>query len=598
MKMWFRLAPIALFGSLAAPAGAATWIVPAVFDGPGANGVVFSTDITLVNPDGIARSVAIVPILPPGGFVADPFPVLLAPGESRRIPNPVSGLGGLRVLSDGGVFVSARANTFFPTLGPQPPATRGTALPVTEQGSLLRAGEIGHAIWISQSADRSKGERTNVGVVFSEPGTATVTVYGPSGAVLGSQTFDAARAAAMQTPLDAIVSGDVPLGRIAVAVTRGSALAYAGSVDNATGDLAIVAAERLSVGRTAGGPVDLVSSGVAQTAGRNGAVWHTDARFANPGPAPVRVVAYLRTPDEETILPGTLTVSPGQTVEVPDVVQSLFNVSTATTGSILWRASAPLAIGTRTRSSNGAATTASSISAAVAVERFPGAADAPGALADLRNDPQFRTNLQAASGPGGATFTVDLFDEAGNAVGSARETLPPLSWTQWPLDQLVPGAALPARSRARVTIESGSALVSANVVENRTSDPVPTQVPLGAAASTGPAVPVGTWGAAPNGMDHVIVDSAGISVFLPCRSGNFPQPLSLDANGRFAVLGTWYVTQGPTVAYDAILTGQTDGHSLSFTVTAGNAFDTITAPETVSLGGAWGPFTGLCPIEY
>jgi hypothetical protein len=593
-------AAVVLFGALALPALAVTWIVPGVFDGPGANGLLFSTDITLVNPDAVARSVTIVPILGPNGPVADPLGLVLAPGESRRFANPISGVGALRINSDGGVFVVARSNSFYPTLGPTPPVVRGTSLPVTEVGSLLHAGDTGHSIWVSQSSDPRSGERTNVGVVFPDGsgGTATVTVYGALGRPLGSATWDSPRAAALQMPIAAIVGGDLP-ARMAVAVTRGSVLAYAGSVDNATGDLAIVPAERVPEPRGPLGPVDVVSSGVAQTVGKGGVVWHTDARLANTGYSPAYVTAYLRTADGEAVPAARISLTPLETIEISDLVQSLFNVSTPVTGSVLWRSTRTIAVAIRTRSGDGATISASSVTSAVQVERFPSASDPPGQLADLREDSQFRTNLEAASGPGGAAFAVDLFDESGKSVGSDTESLPPLAWAQFPLDHFGYGGDLPARTRARVRVLSGTVLVSANVVESRSSDPVPARVPLGAAAaSTGPAVPVGTWGAAPNGMDHINVDATGISVLLPCKTGNFSQPLSLDASGRFAVLGTWLVMQGPTVAYDAILMGQTDGHSLTFTVIAGTNFDTITGPETVVLGGAWGPFTGLCPIEY
>src|SRR5262249_21510272 len=181
------------------------------------------------------------------GPVADSLGLPRAPGESRRFPNPVVGVGALRIISDGGVFVAARANSFYPTLGPTPPVIRGTPLPVTEAGSVLQSGDTGHAIWVSQSADPRRGDRTNVGVVFPDGsgGAATVTAYGAEGRILGSATLESARAAALQMPLGPIVGGDLPVGRVAVAVTRGSALAYAGSVDNVTGDLAIVPAERV-----------------------------------------------------------------------------------------------------------------------------------------------------------------------------------------------------------------------------------------------------------------------------------------------------------------------------------------------------------------
>ncbi len=67
----------------------------------------------------------------------------------------------------------------------------------------------------------------------------------------------------------------------------------------------------------------LVSTGVAQTGGTNGSLWHTDARLANPGSTSVSVNAFLLgTPQT-----ASLSIPPAQTIEIRDTVQSLFGFS-------------------------------------------------------------------------------------------------------------------------------------------------------------------------------------------------------------------------------------------------------------------------------
>ena len=596
MKGAARLAAAAAALLISTAGVAKTWIVPGVFQGTGANGVLFSTDITIANPDTSAQTVTILPVRAPGGPVSDPVAILLGPGETRAVSSllPPGVPGALRISAAGAISVFARINTTpGNTLVPGGP---GSALPAADENRVLGAGESGHSAWVSHSSNPARGARTNVAVVFPQAGAATVTLLDDRGTVLGSLRYDSTGPAFFQDRLDALTSSDVRVGRVTLQVTRGTAWGYTGLIDNTTGDIAIVPLDRLPASVVSGGGVDLVSNGVIQGPGRNGAVWHTDARLANPGAATIAVAAYLR---GSVNARSELRIEPGQTLDIPDLVQSLFNVSVPATGAVLWRAQAPLIVSTRVRSGESSPVAASSITGAPPLSDFVTSIAPAADLGDLRRSSQYRTNVLAASGPAGAGYFLDLYDEPGNLLATARRTLPPLAWGQSPIEELFPGAAIPARSRVRVRVESGTVDVRATVVDNLAGQLVSyAAVAENRPVSAGAPVPTGTWGAAPNGMDHAIVDPAVISVFLQCRTGTFPQPFSLDSGGTFAVLGTFVVQAGPTVGFDAILSGQTDGRTLTFRITWGTNFDQQTDPESFVLGGPFQPFNVLCPIDY
>jgi hypothetical protein len=585
---------------VAASAGAKSWTVVGAMNGQGANGVSFASEIVLVNPDGVERFVSVVPINPPGGPISDPLGVELAPGETRPMPSPLAGGGAVAVHTDGGVVVFGRIDSTV-----SPSRTRSAALPVFDDESFLQAGETGHAVWASQSQDATRGIRTNVGLVLSAGGAATVALLDEKGTVLGSVDFqgDDLQASFVQSSLSAFTDRDVPIGRVAIHVTRGSAVGYVGVVDNVTGSLAMVPAQRLPPPPNptgALGRIDLVSSGVAQIPGREGTLWHTDARLGNPGSDRVEVDAYLLGSAGHAE-PASLFLEPGQTLEIPDLVQSLFDVSAPTTGAVLWRASGSILVATRTRNGNADEILGFGISNAMPVDEFVTSVDPAAQLAELRQDSQFRANLLAVAGPSGALLDFDLLDEAGNLVATSRESLPSLGWSQFALPLLFPAAAVPTRSRIRVRVESGSVDVRASVLDNSVNDPVFIGgSPSGSRVTPpSPLFPTGTWGDAPNGMDHLMVDGASITIFRQCQTGSFPQPLWLDADGGFGVIGIDAVTAGPTLVLDAVLVGHIRGDTVTIQIIPiSEDFGVDSKPETFVLGGSFGPFTGLCPIEY
>jgi hypothetical protein len=96
---------------------------------------------------------------------------------------------------------------------------------------------------------------------------------------------------------------------------------------------------------------------------------------------------------------------------------------------------------------------------------------------------------------------------------------------------------------------------------------------LAACAANGPAashlerVPTGDWGGP---SVNLAVEDAGAHVEFDCAHGTLTRPLSLDAEGRFSVPGTFFREGGPERPGDpgtpVRYSGHTDGQNMQLDV--------------------------------
>jgi hypothetical protein len=115
--------------------------------------------------------------------------------------------------------------------------------------------------------------------------------------------------------------------------------------------------------------------------------------------------------------------------------------------------------------------------------------------------------------------------------------------------------------------------------------------------SAGTMLALGTWG----GDNAAIIATDSVThVHVGCTFGDFPAHVALDANGRFAVNGSYMihaypVAFGPTML--AQFSGQVSGSTVVFAVAVN---DTVAkqvvslGPGTVTLGKT--PNMGPCPV--
>ena len=110
-------------------------------------------------------------------------------------------------------------------------------------------------------------------------------------------------------------------------------------------------------------------------------------------------------------------------------------------------------------------------------------------------------------------------------------------------------------------------------------------------------LPTGTWGGKNAAM---IVTDSGAHVHVGCTLGDVPVPITVDAQGRFDVQGSYNLTVHPVasgILLPARLTGEREVLTLSLTITV----DDTVNHRTVVLGPIrlrWGvrPEMGPCPI--
>ncbi|MBL8115804.1 MAG: hypothetical protein JNK60_23210, partial [Acidobacteria bacterium] len=194
----------------------------------GLAGARFSSILTVSNPNAAAVAVRVEFVPPPGVAVPSPLLRTLAAGQTWRVDRVLPALFGL--ASTAGALRLTSENSVVTTLATRnvadPRGTYGVALPPVAESTLLGAGEVGHGIWLSQSAVNGRGYRSNLAVVFSEAGEVELRILDALGVNRGSRVLSAERPAFVQLRLADLI-GDVDFeGRYEIAVRTGRVLSY------------------------------------------------------------------------------------------------------------------------------------------------------------------------------------------------------------------------------------------------------------------------------------------------------------------------------------------------------------------------------------
>ncbi len=448
-----------------------TWYVPGAVESPGANEAVFSSSLGLTNL-GTAPSSVQIRFIP---FVGKTVPELasrqLAVGESLRIDRVLKTLWGLEadsgtlgLTSDQPLVVSiVTVNTA------DPKGTYGLGLFPVRDTDLLKAGETGHAIWASQSADAASGYRTNVNVSLVDPGTSVeVRIYDAAGVLKGQDTATSAIPSTWQRRV-VDLAGTLAMGRVELRVTAGRATGYAVVNDNVTSDAIAVQAERM--GTT---PGDFLLDGVAKAPGANATFWSTDVRAFNPGASPlvvtIEALGFAQRPS-----PVSWTIPARGVAEFPGVLQAFGLPDSA--GALRFTASAPFLVYGRTSNVDPSGLRPGTFSASQRAVPFATGFVAPATAFFTGVDQKdgntgFRTNLALLGGPQGGQGTLVLRDQAGAQMATAAFSRGALEWAQLNVAQWFAGTAVPQNARVDAVITSGSLDGYASRIDNGTGDAV------------------------------------------------------------------------------------------------------------------------------
>ena len=277
-----RLA-LAILAASASVAFGETTYLPGAAEITGLAGARFSSTLDLTNP-GPAGTTVTIGLVPMAGQAA-PAPVTrtLAAGESQRVTAALKTLFGLADGAAGTITVSS-TEPLVASLSTQNVAASegayGLGLMAVPESELLGAGETGHSIWVSQSADPAGGYRTNLSVTLVDAGSVVeVRVYDDAGRLAGSTTVSGSTPSVWQQRVaDLVATPSLAIGRAEFEVKAGRATAYAVVNDNVTSDAIALQSERIVPG-----PTDRLVSGAALSPGQLGSFWSTDLRLFNPG---------------------------------------------------------------------------------------------------------------------------------------------------------------------------------------------------------------------------------------------------------------------------------------------------------------------------
>lgn len=214
---------------------------------------------------------------------------------------------------------------------------------------------------------------------------------------------------------------------------------------------------------------------VAKAAGAENTNFVTDVRIFNRGPLEAVITAFF-TPSGsdglQSFVPVKLSIAPGQTVALDDVVSSVFRRSGL--GNIEFRGSVgDLIISSRTYNRIGTRTFGY-FAAAGKPENTARLEQSPLHISQLQNTLEFRTNIGITELSGfGGTVQLSLFSGSGQLLDRTSHTLLPFSHIQLPILGGKSGN-LQSTVRAEVQVTAGSATVAAYgaVVDNASGDPI------------------------------------------------------------------------------------------------------------------------------
>jgi hypothetical protein len=489
-----RLTLSAILGT-AALAAAETTYLPGAAEVTGLAGARFSSTLEISNPGG-SGTVATIGLVPMAGKVA-PSPVTrtLAAGESLRISEALKTLFGLADGAAGTLTVTADepllANLSTRNVA-APEGAYGLGLLPVSASDLLGAGETGHSIWVSQSADPSSGYRTNLSVTLAEPGTVVeVRVLDAEGRVVGTATVTAATPEVWQQPAAALIGAgtDLPIGRAEFEVKAGRATAYAVVNDNVTSDAIALQSERVVPG-----PADRLISGAALAPGHLGSFWSTDLRLFNPGPAAVDATVLAVGASREA---SAVVSVPGKGVVEVSRVLALLGFPEGTACALRVTAGASLLVAARTNNVDPSGVRKGTFSAQQFVTAWPGGLLAAGSVGFFNgvdqtlNVPGTRTNLAIVGGPEGAAGELVLRDAAGLEQARKAFSRGPGEWGQLGVADWfssagassagfrgLAAATIPENARIDVSVASGALDAFVSRIDNGSGDAVTRPVAL------------------------------------------------------------------------------------------------------------------------
>ncbi|MGV8040404.1 MAG: WD40/YVTN/BNR-like repeat-containing protein [Thermoanaerobaculaceae bacterium] len=455
------------------PGQALRYIVPSVAHSPGAGGTQWRTDVAAVNNGAVAASMTLVYTnydgsqtvqrthpLPAGQAVEwqDVLTTLFSVSTST------STKGTLRVESDQPVVLNAR------TYNQAGNGTYGQRYPALTAADAIPAGGTG----VIGQLKKTVNARTNIGAVNLGPTPAVVKIrlFGSTGAQVGNVTTLNLPAFRWLQQDDIFTSAgagsQAPAYATVTVETAGAAVwAYGSVIDATTGD-----------------PTTLPITGtfsqayvpsVAHAPGSGGTQWRTDVAAVNRGANAATLTLDFTNYDASSTKTRTVPLAAGATVELVDLLTSLFNYGASENQKGTLRVASTRAVHLTSRTYNQAAKGTygqyyPALGAGQAIE-----AGKVGVIPQLRKNASYRTNIGVQNlGTSSVLVDVKLHGASGAQLGKTRTfNVPGGRWLQQDDIFVSSGAGNAEVAYATVEVRTAGGMVWAygSVIDARTGDP-------------------------------------------------------------------------------------------------------------------------------
>jgi hypothetical protein len=472
----------AIMGALlgfASTLGAATYYVPVIARGPGAQGSFTETDLWMVAPVGGSAVTANLRLFKSGaGTGSNPDQgskvVTIPAGGSLRYADAMKslfgvehGVGAVQIDATGELSVGSRTYDAAGT------GTFGELVVGQTDDDVLHPGDTGYF----HLAGKSSAVRTNVGVMNLGSSTLTfnVAVKSLTGGLLGLGAFQVPGHGHLQVNDIFAQTFALPADRARVELNGDQPfLAYSAYVDNGTNDPTIEIARRGSEAAR-----ELLLPVAAHAEGANGSHFRSDLRVTNPNVYPVVVDLTFFPRGGTPVSSETAFLRPGQTTSFEDLVVESFRLAGAV-GPVRVSASGPVLAFSRLYNTTFAGTSGQGIPVlAHAASIYPGA---PVELAGLEKSEETRSNVGFVNtSDRDVRFTAKLVGPEGEPLATRELILTPGGFEQWNdvfgLLGVPAGVASlrvetrPVTAATAANPETAGAFVYGSLVDNRTGDP-------------------------------------------------------------------------------------------------------------------------------
>lgn len=461
-------------------------VLPALAHLPGAEGTQWQSDLEIHNPGADRVTIGLVATARDEVAPGAQFAISLEGGAAQRLDDVLASWFGLETAASirltswsGSALAVAR------TYNASPAGTFGQGIAAEHAGAALSGGYEGRLIQLSYNADRSRGARTNLGLVNigGVDDDVMIELRRSDGSFLGRQGVGVRTGESIQlhdifrthssSDVDdafAIVTPGAPDSRL---------LAYASVVDNLSGDpVFVLPAPRVESGRSAW------LAGAGHGLGLAGSDWRTDVELANPGAndATCRVDIFPWASTEAPELSLIYEVPAGQSVRIEDIV-ALVGRQTGASLRLTASAGAVMASG-RTYTVTAGGTYGQYLPLLTELDAIT--EREPQRLIMLRqsatNGVGFRTNLGLVNIiADSCDVQIEVHDASGAVLGTLNRTLGPLESVQ--LTEVLGlvaaegsgatgGGIDDAYAIVSVATAGGRVLAYASLIDDRTNDPV------------------------------------------------------------------------------------------------------------------------------